>query len=144
MRSLSEYFSDLVAEALSLNNIKIIVPIPPRPGKIRENGWDQIDELCKFLKYKHNIQVLYLLKRNTKKQQKKLDRIGRLENIDLSYSMADEKKLRKELRDLQKDELEVCLIDDVATTGSTLEGCSKLLKNYGIKKVHAITIFSVD
>ena len=38
----------------------------------------------------------------------------------------------------------VILIDDVMTTGITVESCAKALKSLGIKKVDALTVFIVD
>ena len=87
MRIFSKFFCDLVYQALILERIDYVVPIPPRPGKIRENGWKKEAAL-------------------------------------------------KEKR--------ICLVDDVCTTGATLESCSKILKDFGLTYVSAITLFNVD
>ncbi|OHD37200.1 MAG: hypothetical protein A2015_08735 [Spirochaetes bacterium GWF1_31_7] len=42
-----------------------------------------------------------------------------------------------------KNDKNVVLIDDIYTTGSTINRCSELLKEYGFKTVKAITIFKV-
>ena len=39
---------------------------------------------------------------------------------------------------------EVCILDDVSTTGATLECCSKLIKEAFETKIIGITIFIVD
>ena len=116
-----------------------VVPVPPRPGKIREKGWDQIDEICSYLGKGWKIEILRILKRNSRMQQKKLDRVQRIEGIGTAYSLVSESKLLK-----TKIPPAVILIDDVLTTGSTIENCAALLKRAGVEKVFVITLFIVD
>ena len=124
---------------------KFIIPVPPRPGKISEKGWDQIEELCKILEYFYGIKVFRILKRNTSKQQKKLNRTERLQTIGSAYSLQNQNVIKKELK---KNKgvfpSEVCILDDVSTTGATLECCSKLIKEAFETKIIGITIFIVD
>ncbi|MBQ7158934.1 MAG: ComF family protein [Treponema sp.] len=117
-----------------------VVPVPPRPGKIKERGWDQIDELCHFLHTGWNVPVLKLLVRRTHVQQKKLGRLARRKVSSQSYFLAGEKRLRR-LAPVPPEE--VILLDDVLTTGSTLEACASQLKAFGVRKVYALTLFSV-
>lgn len=134
-RVLSPFFARLFFEALKELNQKVVVPVPPRKGKIKQNGWDQIDEVCQFLEYRYGIKIKKLLERNSVKQQKKLNREERLNTIQGAYSLV---KNPGKLPD------QVCLIDDVCTTGSTVECCSKILKEAGVKVVNVITLFIVD
>lgn len=145
IRSLSYFFASRVAFALRVKGVRFVVPVPPRKGKISKNGWDQIDELCSLLECFFGFDVLKILERNTEKQQKKLDRAARLITIESAYSMVSEQKLKSALKRVNgvlPDS--VCIVDDVCTTGSTLECCAKLLKKYGVKRVGAISIFNVD
>lgn len=140
-RALSPVLAKMVHKAIGFyygNNHKIIVPVPPRPGKIRKKGWDQIDELCSYLKFRYGYEVLHLLKRKDRIQQKKLGRSQRLESCDERYCFSGSVRKDEKLPEC------VILIDDVMTTGSTLESCSKLLKEAGITKVYAMSIFIVD
>lgn len=139
-RSLSFVFAQLVNDVLKDLEYDAIVPVPPRPGKIKENGWDQIDELVNLLEFYFGKKVVRLLERNFNYQQKKLDREERLETIDKGYSLINELNFDKENSIPQT----VCLIDDVTTTGATLESCGRLLKEAGVQKVIAITLFIVD
>jgi len=145
VRSLSDLFAQFMAEALKMRNVKVVVPVPPRPGKIQEKGWDQIDELCGQLKYRFGFTILPLLVRKTTGQQKKLDREERLKTIGKSYFLVGQKEVQKLLKPFKGEfPHRVCIIDDVCTTGSTLENCAQVLKEAGIKVVEAITLFSVD
>ena len=137
IRSLSFFFAKIIAKALKELNVEYIVPVPPRPGKIKKNGWDQIDELSKILKIKYGFKVLKLLERTSVVQQKKLNREERLNSIQSAYIFSN--KITNQLP--QK----VCIIDDVCTTGSTLETCASIIKNNTkIPQVYAMTLFAVD
>ncbi|MBQ5473006.1 MAG: hypothetical protein IIT58_13525, partial [Treponema sp.] len=59
----------------------------------------------------------------------------RLSTIENAYSYKNENFLQN---------VNVCIIDDVITTGSTIECCARILKNHGAKKVYAISLFIVD
>ena len=120
---LATYYKDL-----------IIVPIPPRKGKIKKKGWDQIDDLCNTLENKYHHTVRILLERISGDEQKKLSKEERLEKSGKNYSV------KTGIKDIPK---EVVLIDDVMTTGATLENCASALLAAGIEKVHAVTIFYV-
>ena len=146
MRQLSPVLAQLMADFLKkeldyLGNISL-VPVPPRKGKIRQRGWDQVQELCLYLKNYHGFQVLPLLERQSVEQQKKLDRQGRLDNLGKSYSLA--KKFTKESAK-KKIQLpkKVILIDDILTTGVTLETCARALREAGVEEVYGCTLFYV-
>ncbi len=138
VRYLSEYFAKIYNTVIKNyfpdKNI-CIVPVPPRPGKIKEKGWDQIQDLCKYLKYIYGYKVLNLLKRINVEQQKSLNRNQRLSHI--------EKLFEYNCKNNETPD-EIILIDDIITTGATIEACSKILKEHGIKKVNAITLFYAE
>lgn len=138
-RFFSGVFAKLIYERVlqveSFYGKLVLVPVPPRKGKIREKGWDQVRELCNFLKYKYDCSVIDLIERKSFIQQKTLDRTQRLESINKSYV------LKKNVKNIPE---KVCIIDDVITTGATIESCASILKNAGVKKVFAISLFNVS
>ena len=145
-RNLSPYFAAIFYKKLKSLEAELgftlpIVPVPPRKGKIREKGWDQIDELCFYLEKGWNVKILHLLERLSKTQQKKLAREQRLGGISLSYRLKSQKKLYKITKLPPKA---VVIADDVLTTGSTIEACARELKKFGIEQVFSITLFIVD
>ncbi len=137
-KQLSEVFAQIIDSVIKHffndKNI-IIVPVPPRPGKLKQKGWDQIQDLCKYLEYIYGYKILNMLKRINEDEQKSLNRIQRLEHIEKAYEFNSK---NKQIFD------EIILIDDILTTGATTEACAKILKENGIKKVNVITLFYAD
>lgn len=144
VRSLSDFFAGRVAAAARMIGQKIIVPVPPRRGKIREKGWDQIEELCCLLEHA-GFSVCRMLERVSDIEQKKLGREGRLSTTSAAYKLKTGNSLSGSLKKIGgKIPKEVLLIDDVITTGSTVESCAKELKSAGVEKVNVIALFVVD
>ncbi|MCQ2573184.1 MAG: hypothetical protein MJ182_04745 [Treponema sp.] len=145
VRSLTSFFAEKIHDVLFQLDEKYIVPVPPRKGKIARKGWDQIEDICGFLEKRYGFCVLRILKRNCGPEQKKLGRESRIENIGKSFSLEDEKKLKKELKKTGGIFPEsCCLIDDILTTGSTAESCASVLKKGGIKKVDVLALFTAS
>ena len=137
-RNFAYLFSKKILQLYSEEfNDFVIVPVPPRPNKIKKNGWDQIDDLIKFIKLQSNVKVMNLLKRTETLQQKKLNREQRLAHKGSAFILDK----RFENKELPK---KVLIIDDILTTGITLENCALALKNAGVETVSAITVFIAD
>ena len=131
---LANFFAEKIVETISVNpdlHEAVIVPVPPRPGKIKDNGWDQIDYLVRrILKRKQNrIQVSFCLKRRKSKVQKSLNRTERMEN------------LKGRLYLYKAAPLSALIIDDVITTGSTMEVCASALREAGVKNIFGLCLF---
>ncbi len=134
-RSLTPVFANLVyAVYVKYYNGIPIVPVPPRKNKIKERGWDQIDDLCEHLNKLYGVPVVKCLMRLNTNEQKKQNRQERLENIDKNYCFNEKVKTVPQ---------EVLIIDDIMTTGATLESCAYALKNAGALHIHAVTLFYV-
>lgn len=146
IRTLSPVFASIVYEKIKEISsgetcLLPVVPVPPRPGKIRQKGWDQINELCFYLHNMHGIKIFPFLRRMTCIQQKKLDKKHRLEQTSKTFVLRPQNKIKRFLKKLPET---VVLVDDVMTTGSTVEACAAELKRAGIKKVAVVTLFIAD
>jgi ComF family protein len=136
--ALASFFAEKVLEVIADNpdlREAGLVPVPPRPGKIKETGWDQVEYLLKQILSLSKetpvfqTEVCRCLKRRKSKVQKKLDRKERLENMKgRIYLKTSPPKT-------------ALIIDDVITTGSTLEVCSEVLKEGGAEKVYGLCLF---
>lgn len=128
---LTALFARYVARKLAAFPGIPVVPVPPRPGKIRVKGWDQIEHLARKLEKEHHIPVLRCLHRSSTVQQKKLGREARV--INLRGCIALKKGF--------KCPGTVIVLDDIMTTGATLESCASVLKDEGVSCVYGLTIF---
>ncbi|MDR0320083.1 MAG: double zinc ribbon domain-containing protein [Treponema sp.] len=118
----------LLIEQEPLLKDAVIVPVPPRPGKIKEAGWDQVEHLVKVIE-KNGVPVCRCLKRGKSNVQKRLNREERMENLKGRIFMNG-----------NAPEIAL-LIDDVITTGSTIEICASVLKESGSQKVYGLCLF---
>jgi competence protein ComFC len=118
-------------ERLRHQQFDVIVPVPLHPARQRERGFNQARLLAELLSADTSIPCKPLLKRiRYTTTQTALDRSERMENLHNAF------RLRKNM-DVRG--LQVLLIDDVLTTGSTLSECARVLKRAGAKSVHAAT-----
>lgn len=118
-------------ERLRRRRFDIIVPVPLHATRQRERGFNQASLLAALLSEQTSIPSRPLLERiRYTTTQTALDRSERMENLHNAF------RLRKnaDVRGLQ-----VLLIDDVLTTGSTLSECARVLKRAGALSVHAAT-----
>jgi ComF family protein len=124
---LGNWYAQDLKEIVILKTVDVIVPVPLHKRKYRERGYNQITTFGEALSAELNI--LYndsILKRKVySKTQSKKNLLGRSEGIDSIFDVSFTEK------DHDKHFL---LIDDVITTGATLEACSRaLLKIPGAK-----------
>ncbi|MDR0402509.1 MAG: ComF family protein [Treponema sp.] len=111
------------------------VPVPPRPGKLRRAGWDQVEYLAKLLE-KDGRPVCRCLKRLDSGVQKTLGREKR--RINLRGKIQAGKDYLGGKRKIPETAL---VFDDVYTTGSTMDACAETLKSAGTTAVYGICLF---
>ncbi|OCB77324.1 ComF family protein [Flavobacterium crassostreae] len=103
-----------------LTAVDCIIPVPLHPRKFRERGYNQVSSFGLALSAKLNLEYnAALLIRNTySKTQSKKDFSDRIQGNETTFDVIFSEK------DHNKHYL---LIDDVITTGATLEACSRAL-----------------
>ncbi|HCW52736.1 MAG TPA: amidophosphoribosyltransferase [Clostridium sp.] len=130
---------DILAELLEKyirENIKyseyVISYIPMSKKSKKKRGFNQCEYIAKKVAYNlsiRNISILYKCKET--KEQKRLLRQERFENIKNAFGIYEEK-----IKEIEN----VILIDDVTTTGATMIEAFKILKKYGIKQIKLLTL----
>jgi ComF family protein len=130
--SLAPFWADLMKRHLDARwSGWTVVPVPPRPEKLARREWDQVEALARCLE-KGGIEVERLLVRGDGGQQKLLDRASRKLNATKAYSLDPARSGTVPER--------IVLIDDVYTTGATIDACSGVLFDAGASRVEALVL----
>lgn len=131
-KSLSFYFAKILSDAfLKYYPDSVIVPVPGRRIVKKSKGWEHIDLIGKILEKKYKLPIQKLLVRKGRKAQKTLSREKRAENLRKSIT------IRKYIQNMP---VSVVLLDDVFTTGTTINECAGILRSAGVEKIYSLTI----
>ena len=106
----------------------LVVPVPTATSRVRSRGYDHGRLLAKELAELQGLKFESLLMRFGQTRQVGAKRQERIQQLDGAFGI--KKPLAKETR--------ILLVDDVATTGATLEEAAKVLKRGGAKQVDAV------
>ena len=125
---LKEYLNEKNVE-----NIDLIVPVPLHRSKLISRGFNQAELICRFLSSSLDIKCDSKNLIRTKKTsiQNKLSGLQRRLNIKDAF------EVRKS--EVFKDKV-ILLVDDIVTTGSTVNECSKVLLKAKAKEVIVLSI----
>jgi ComF family protein len=108
-----------------------LVPVPLHPRRLREREFNQADILCHELSRICGIRVFSALARcRYTTTQTQLDRRGRRQNLRDAFILGKNGDVTN---------LNLLLVDDVLTTGSTLDACAAVLLEGGAASVRALT-----
>lgn len=114
-------------------DLDLLVPVPLHPRRKRERGFNQAEALALVIKESvglpldtHNLRRIRFTPSQTT-----LDRKERLANVRLAFQVRDKRVFVKK---------KVLLIDDLFTTGATINECSRMLQEAGAKEVYALTL----
>lgn len=126
-----EIFKRLNKKIISWN-AEAIIPVPIHKMRMKQRGFNQANllakELSKYTKIPVKNNIVY--RKNQTKVQKNLSAKERENNIKKAFIV---KKNSVELNS-------VIIIDDIYTTGSTVDAISACLKAAGVKKVYVVTL----
>ncbi len=137
-----EELSDLSAME-NFRNV-ILIPIPLSPKRLRERGYNQAELICKELIKINNLRRgadiklennILIKPKETEHQARIENRTKRLKNIIGSFAVKNENKNTEPIKGRN-----IILIDDITTTGATLNEARKTLKQAGARKIIAFTV----
>lgn len=127
---LSEFFMEVINEQNISADYICYIPMSKRDEKRR--GFNQCKIIAENVSQYTKIPVSNsIIKNRITKEQKKLSKEERIENIRGAFSVKENNNFTGK---------SVILIDDVTTAGATLNECKEILKKYGASKIICLTI----
>lgn len=135
LKAISGSLAQLLAEYLISNPLpaQALVPVPLHPRRLRERGYNQSNLLARKLGKFADLPVIegsLVRWRETPPQARTATVESRRSNVAGAFSCRDEKLKGKQ----------VLLIDDVCTSGATLDSCATALKAGGVISVWGLTL----
>ena len=128
---------NLLGEKLKIGpsyaQIDLIIPVPLHAKKEKLRGYNQSEYIAKGVAevLKVPISTLHLVREKVTSTQTKKSRYTRYENMQSVFKINNKEQI---------ENLNVLLVDDVITTGATLEACGNALLAAGIMKLNIASI----
>lgn len=125
--------TDFVKKHRIHKNIDLIVPVPVHPTKKRERTYNHAEILARSLSknFAIPVDVKNLKKIRWTRSQSELGREKRLKNVTDSFLIVEKRAF---------SDKSVLLVDDVRTTGATINECAKTLREANAGVVFSLTL----
>jgi ComF family protein len=126
---------ELIRDSDDLPKADALVPVPLHPQKKRERGYNQSEFICRGIEKVTGIPVGTDLLRRKKYtvSQTQLSFEERKENVGDAFEINEKRR-----GDISGKS--IILVDDVITTGSTIDACARELEDAGAKRVQVAAI----
>ena len=133
---LASFMADFSFPDVDFTDYSLIIPVPLHIKRLRQRGFNQSLILAYALAKKWQIPVNFSLleKHKFTLTQTGLNKTERKQNIKGAFEVSDKKKIAGK---------DVILVDDVYTTGATINECAKTLTKAGAQKVTVLTLARV-
>lgn len=117
-----------------INNYEMIIPVPIHKKRLNSRGYNQSELLAREISKKmKDIQFInnVLIKTKNNVAQSTLSKEERILNVKDIYEIQNNNIIK---------EKSIILVDDIYTTGSTVNECSRILKENGAREIGIFTI----
>lgn len=129
---LGELFGNDLQESSFFDNIDFIIPVPLHQKKLRKRGYNQSMVIAEGMNRSMGTEIFTGLQRKMHSStQTKKSRYERWENVKDIFEIINPEKLENKY---------ILLIDDVLTTGATLEACATILSEVPDIKISIATL----
>lgn len=132
-RTFGKILADRVRKTVKLSEFDLIISVPLHRSRESKRGYNQSRLISKVLSRELGLKESsnLLVRIRDTSSQSLLDRKDRLDNLRGAFKVRNEDAVRNK---------RILLVDDVMTTGATINECSKVLKKAGAVKVVAAVI----
>ena len=133
-RSLGRPLGHWMAENIRMvPGIDLVIPVPLHTGRLKQRGFNQALLLAHRTSETHSIPLSYdnLFRLRPTRPQVELTGEERIKNVKGAFALRQPGELADK---------NVVLIDDVFTTGATMNECARVLKRAGAARVTALTL----
>ena len=129
----SWYGHQLKAESSWVDNADLIVGVPLHKSRLNQRGYNQADWIAEGLSEALAIPMRtgILIRRRFKSSQTRKNRMERWENVKTVFDVSDHREVAGKT---------IIIVDDVLTTGATIEACATELLKAGCRSVGVLTI----
>lgn len=130
---LGKWYAQDLMRIETFTNIDFIIPVPLHTKRLKERGYNQVDTFCKSLSEELNIpyETNLLLRNEYAITQSKKGLVERNKVNSNTFIISNSEKFQNK---------HFLLVDDVLTTGATLETCAKTLLNIPNIKISIVTM----
>ncbi len=136
VRDLYETLGFWLYQFLVIDKVDVITYIPIHRRRLNDRGYNQAKLIAQFLAEKINVPCLPLLKR-TIYQEKQALSIDKNERLEKSKDIF---VIQKKIANKLNRKIKILIIDDVITTGATINQAGKVLKQEGFEKVYGVAL----
>jgi ComF family protein len=133
---LGRQFGQILQQSELYSSISIIIPVPLHPKKEKKRGFNQSRIIAEGMAESMNISVTneVLIRKSFSETQTRKSKFDRWTNVSEIFDIKN--------YELIKDQ-EILLIDDVITTGSTIESCAHALHKGSPLKIYIASLACV-
>ncbi|GAB4045638.1 ComF family protein [Spirosoma litoris] len=131
------YGQQLKTDCKSLQVIDVLIGVPLHKSRFRKRGYNQADWIAEGLSDALEIPMRtdVLIRKTFKASQTHKNRLERWENVNTVFAVVKPEAIKDK---------NVIIVDDVLTTGATIEACAVELVKAGCKSVSVLTLAVAD
>lgn len=113
--------------------VQLVIPVPLHVTRLRERGFNQSELLARVVAQTHGVALntTALQRIRHTRPQIELSRSERARNVRGAFEVCDESAVKDQT---------VLLVDDMFTTGATLNECARALRHAGAERVYCLTL----